>query len=164
MSPNQTAPRGRSTRGAAGFSLLETLIALVLMSLLLIGIAQGLAVTVRTSGDNRSSTVASTRLNSVTERMKALVTGPGFYRQCATPDEVKASVLADPGHSLDGATLDIPTVGYWDGTAYAPTCVADRGAQLVTVRITVGTAPDASTATGIVVLRNPDAPTAAVGP
>lgn len=164
MSPNPTAPRWRSTRASGGFSLLETLIALVLMSLLLVGVAQGLFVTVKTSGDNRTSTVASVRLDSVIERMRALATGPGFYKACATAEQIRAAVLADPGHSLDGATLDVTGVSYWDGSNYAPSCPADRGAQLVTVRVSVGPAPDPSVATGIVVLRNPSAPTAAVGP
>lgn len=154
MSPNRTAPRRRSTRGAAGFSLLEALIALVLTSLLLVGVAQGLFVTVKVSGENRTATVAVVRLNAVIERMKALVTQPGFYTPCATPEQVQQAVAADPGRSLDGATLHVDEVAYWAGDRYATACSPrDRGAQLV--KLTVAAGEDS--ATGIVVLRNPTA-------
>lgn len=162
MDSSRRAPTRRSTRGrgrlhvhgSGGFSLLEALIALVLTSLLLVGIAQGLFVTVKVSGENRTATVASVRLNAVVERMKALAIQGDFYKSCATADQVQQAVVADPGSSLDGATLHVDSVTYWNVDGYVAACpTGDKGAQLVKLTVTAGD----DHATGIVALRRPTA-------
>ena len=143
-------------RGSAGFSLLECLIALVLMGLLITGVVQGLLVTVKTAGHNQDMAMANARLTAVAERMQALSTKAGFYTDCATPTQLKAALLADPGNSLTGATLEVVKVEYWGGAAYVGACATDKGAQLVTVKVTVGS-DNPAVSSGVVALRNPAA-------
>lgn len=142
-----------------GFSLLESVVALALCGLLLVGVIQGLFTTVTTSTMNREQSVAATRLAAVTDRFKVLAAGSGFYRPCATPSQLQTAFEANPADTLDGATLDVTSVSLWNGSAYVSTLATcpskDRGTQLLTVRVTVGPGADASSSTGVVVIRDP---------
>jgi len=145
------------THGQRGFSLLESLIALVLCGLLLIGVIQGLLTTVTTSTMNRDKSVATARLAAVTDRFKVLSNQAGFYKPCTTPSQMKAAFEAEAGGTLDGVALQVVSVSLWNGSAYTATLgtcpTRDRGTQLLTVKVTV--AASASSATGVVTIRNP---------
>lgn len=148
--------RGEDERG---FSLLESLVALALCGLLLVGVIQGLFTTVTASTANRDRSVANTRLASVTDRYKVLSDEAGFYEPCANASSLEAAYEADAGDTLDGAALDVVSVSLWNGSSYVSslaTCpTKDRGVQLLTVRVTVGAGATASSATGVVAIRDP---------
>lgn len=153
-------------RAAGGFSLLESIVALALAGLLLTGVIQGLFVTVTASSQAKDLALANARLAAISERFTLLEMEPGFYTPCpgtpaAIAAQLDAALRASPGNTLDGVTFSIPTaapraVTFWNGASYSATCPSvDRGAQMVPLRVTVGTGGSAVTVDGVVVLRNP---------
>lgn len=149
----------RRGRSEAGISLIETLVAVAVLSLSIGGVTAGLLTSIRTSGTNASRSVASTALLAVTEDLK---TAP--YTPCAT---VSGLTTAWGGaHELDDGrsyTVNIVSVKYWrrgvtPGAFEAGTCTTsgatrDGGAQLIALRVTAG----GVTAAGTVVVRDPAA-------
>jgi len=142
----------RLRRGEAGFSLLESLIALALLGIAFGGIAAGLLTTMRTSADNQENVAANTALSNVAEQMKAMP-----YAPCATPADVVSSYSTrHPSERMGGqpVSVAVPTVAYWSTStrtfAAACTAASDAGSQLVRLEVTVG----GVTARGSVVLGN----------
>lgn len=144
-----------ATHDRRGFSLLESLIALALCGLLLVGVIQGLFTTVTTSTASRDHSTAETRLTAVSDRFKVLASGAGFYTDCAGPSQLEAAFEADPGDALGDAGLDVVSVQFWNGTSYVSTVstcpTKDQGIQLLTLRVAIGS----TSATGVVVIRDP---------
>lgn len=153
-------PRTRAG-GQPGFSLVEALVALALCGMLLVGVIPGLFTTVTASTHNRDRSIAATRLTAVSDQFKVLESKPGVYKACAGPSQLEAAFNADPAGTLGGATLKVVSVQYWNGTSYVTglaTCpTKDRGIQLVTIKVLVGSGSAATSATGVVVVRNPKA-------
>jgi prepilin-type N-terminal cleavage/methylation domain-containing protein len=141
----------RAPANQSGFTLLESLVALVLLVIGFFAIAQGLITTQRVSASNNDHVVAIASLTKVTDALKN-----ASYTGCATRSQILAKVptpmLASDGKPM---TVEIVSVAYWRSaqTYGVVTCNAgtDRGTQLVTVRVVVR---DGS-AQGSVVLRNP---------
>ena len=85
------------------------------------------------------------------------------------PDALRTVIADNPettyrachGNSPVGVRVTIPSqatraITFWNGSAYSATCPSvDRGAQMVPLRVTVGTGGSAVTVDGVVVLRNP---------
>lgn len=142
-----------------GFSLVEALVALALCGLLLVGVIPGLFTTVTASTHNRDRSVAATRVAAVSDRFKVVESKPGVYKACAGPSQLEAAFNADAAGTLDGATLKVVSVQFWNGASYAgtlSTCpTKDRGIQLVTFEVLVGSGSTAASARGVVVVRNP---------
>jgi len=128
-------------------SLVEVLLAVVLMSIVVLGIAAGFQTTAKVSGDAGARATLQGALNAAADRVATLP-----YPGCATASELTATAraagIAPAGYVLD---IDDPTNLVPEGP-----CTAATSAVRVTVRLTAERNP-ATTMTGDVVLRDPAA-------
>lgn len=137
-------------RSQSGFSLLENVVAIAVVSTVLLGIIGGFMTTTRVSARVGDAAAAEATLTGVAERLPELP-----YRTCATLAQARAALatLAPPPPYrvvlTDIAYLD-------DGGSFRVTCQArDAGAQRWALAVTVDGAD--VRADGQVVHRNPGA-------
>lgn len=138
------------SRGRGGYTLVETLVGVAVLSLLFSGVATGIMTMIRTSASANSNQRAETLLVSFSEVLKQL-----DYIVCATPDAYNAAFTAyendQPAASRlvsDGAAASVVSVD----SGCSPT-EGDTGQQLLNVEARV----NGATAFGQVVKRDPDA-------
>jgi Tfp pilus assembly protein PilV len=158
------AMRSRSSdpdqaRLEAGDTLIEVLIALVIISIAVTGLLGALITSITTSGEHRSLTVEDTVLRSYAEAYENQIQfqpSPDF-RECETASQYK-SALASPT-TPSGYTINF-TVQYWNknGSSFDQTCGASdkTGVQLITLN---AQGPGAIQTLAFVVRNPDDAPT-----
>jgi prepilin-type N-terminal cleavage/methylation domain-containing protein len=119
--------------GQAGFTLLEVVISVALVSLVVLGLATGFITLVRTNGSTYRQQQVDHAATNFAESLKAVQ-----YQPCvpagADPDYGAAPDLWAPSDDLQVEVVDVE---YWDPAEgdFDDTCVgADAGAQRVTVR------------------------------
>ena len=121
-------PRAPRPGSEAGATLIELLMAVVIMSIAFVIIIGGIAAAILGSDLQKQEAGADVALRTAAEKIS--------YTACAP------TYAADP---VDGFTLTVTNVSYWNpGTnAFEPTCPADTGLQLVelTATSTSGRAP-----------------------
>ena len=131
----------RALRAEDGFSLAETLVTIVLISIGFVAILTALQVSISVSASHRIAAVSDTVLRSSAELVKDRTATP--YVDCATTSSYSLASVSPPA----GYTAAVTEVLYWNGTlpsgaAYAPTFVAscaagsDQGLQRLTIRVT----------------------------
>ena len=139
---------GRSVpaRSQRGETLVEVLLAVVILAMVAVGAFTALTATMRTSEAKRETAVAEGRLRAAAERLQGAV---GYVETCASAASYRTAL----GSLLpSGATV---SVQLWNAPAYAvtttsststvvptftacPTSVADGGLQLITVTVPGG--------------------------
>ena len=124
----EARPRARSQ---AGFTLAETIVALLLSSLVVLALAAGMFTLLRTTDLTSRSQRMQAALTTAAESVKAEA-----YVDCAT---TTSYAVADPEGP---ATASITAVRHWDATPtgaelgrFGPTCPPDQGAQRITVQV-----------------------------
>lgn len=135
-----------------GETLLELLIALVIMGIAVVAIIGGLASSITMSGLHRAQSTAGVIVRDYAESVQAYVNGTG-YTPCAAPSAYAASQV---GYTSTAASY-VPTpisVTFWNGTSFVTsTPCADLGLQQLTIQVA---APDARVVEQlVVVLRKP---------
>lgn len=160
-------------REQAGVSLIETLIVIVLVSLVVLVFAAGLQTSVTTDGQTSRQQRLNLALTSFAEGLRR-VTVPTDYWQCidsfAEPTVEEAflalynSLPADDREATDAVTsIEITDVSYWqpgdysvagdpEGGSWGSTCVPGAGAVRLGMRVTLRD----QTLTGEVVKREPE--------
>lgn len=126
------ADRRQSERGD---TLVEVLMAVIVVGVAFVGILMGLGTSIRLSGVDRSNANIRTLLTSSAESVKSqpYVPCPGVNGSSYNP----ASGVTVPS----GYYLEINELKFWNGTSFQTTCPAtDQGLQLVGVK---GESPDA---------------------
>jgi type II secretory pathway pseudopilin PulG len=135
--------RRRRARGQAGASLIETIVALVLASVVVLALAGGMLTLMRTSEATSRTQRMQAALTTSAEAVKA-----ASYVDCAAPaDYDGAPGVDDPA---DDVEVTVTGVEYWDGVpvagtppapsllgSFVATCPPDLGAQRVAVRVTL---------------------------
>ena len=133
-----------------GETLLELLIALVIMGIGVLAIIGGLGTSMSMSGLHRNQSTAGVIVRDYAESIEAFVGGSG-YQPCAAPS---AYAPAAVGYSTPSANY-VPSpvsVRYWNGSAFVSSC-ADVGLQQLTIQVA---APDTRVIERLVlVLRKP---------
>jgi type II secretory pathway pseudopilin PulG len=125
---------GRRVRVAdeRGETLVELLVAMVIMSTAVIAVVGAIAVSIRMSDLHRKQAVAGAAVRSYAEALQNAVAGsPTAYTACATTYSPTFSAPT-------GYTLLSPTVTYWNGSAFVGsgcTSANDSGVQKVTVGV-----------------------------
>jgi prepilin-type N-terminal cleavage/methylation domain-containing protein len=119
--------RARAHRGVeSGFTLVETLIAVSLLAISVIGIMYSLTTFISVSGVARSSANLDAVVRTYTE---GVVAAP--YVNCASS---YSSVTLPSGYSFSSG----PTLSYWNGddpATFSSTCSTDKGAQRIAATV-----------------------------
>jgi hypothetical protein len=124
-------------RGQGGASLLEVMIALLLLGLVAMGIIGGFLTTAQVSESITGTTGADAVLSRAVERVRLMPYAPCDAHGGPTPSDLTSRYLASDPHLPSGAQVRITSVGFWDGTTFVGSCSHDRGAQLLTVEALV---------------------------
>lgn len=111
-----------------GESLLELLIAVVIMGIAVVAIVGGLSAATLVSDQHRKEATAGSYARDYAEAVKSM-----SYTDCAT----SAAYPAPAGLGLPaGYAASVAAVKYWNGTTWAATCTTpDVGLQQVTVQV-----------------------------
>ncbi len=134
-------PIGRRSRSDAGFSLVETLIAIVIVGTVLVSAGAAMVTVQRITDQNRVTSRVELALTSYGESMKALP-----FRRCATATDLAPADWVAPGFSPGDAPIaTITAVTYWTGSAWgsAAQCATEtvnpavkNSAQQVVITVT----------------------------
>jgi prepilin-type N-terminal cleavage/methylation domain-containing protein len=137
----------------SGFTLVELLIAMVVMGIIVVGLLPALALGIRSGDDQRTLSTAELTLRSLAEHVKAAP-----YEPCALPADYQAG-WADPPDE-EGITATVVEVAFWDQDLTGPavvfqaTCLGDpEGSRLQQVLVRVDVADTGSVHQTLVVKR-----------
>jgi hypothetical protein len=112
----------------AGESLVELLVAILIMGITVVIVVGGLATSVMVSGTSRQQGQAVAHLKSFTANVDGIATAG--YQNCAT------STTYAPTYSPGGGfSAEIVDVFYWTGSGWADACTTDTGVQRITLRV-----------------------------
>lgn len=144
--PPETHPRGadRASRIGSqhGGTLLEALVAIVIVSVLLVGVIAGMATSTTVSQSNTRSARARAALTAVTDRI-ATMAYPGCDDAAALTTAVRAAVTVPDG--LEATVTEVTNL-----VPASASCTAQTSVRMLTIRLS-----NASTKlTGQVVLRD----------
>lgn len=143
--------RARPT-GDSGETLLELLIALVIMSIAVVAVVGGLLSFITVSDIHRKQATAGAGVRDYAEATEKYVAVTG-YSACATPASyaaVTVGYLAPAGYSASPVT-----VRYWTGSAWTATCTAGSDTGLQQVSLQVASTDTRAIEQAVIVLRNP---------
>lgn len=133
-----------------GDTLIEVLIAIVIMGIAAAGIFGGLLTSVNLSSYHRSQSSAGVAVRNYGEAVVNYV-GASGYSSCAT---VSAYAPATVGYAApSGYTASTVTVQYWTGSVWSSSCATDLGLQQLTLKVVPTNSRAAETLT--VVVRKP---------
>lgn len=128
----------RIVRDEQGETLLELVIAIMILGVCVVGIGAGMVMSVKISGINRQQAVADAYLHNYAETLQGYA-----YRGCTAASTPDYSAVVNPPLNaalpapFSGASI---TVSYWDPTTstFMSTCPAggDSGLQKITFSAT----------------------------
>jgi Tfp pilus assembly protein PilV len=115
-----------SDNNDAGETLVEMLVAIVILGTSVIAILGGILVVVESSSVHRKQAQSQNGLRTWAEQVSAAP-----YVDCAT-----AGGFSPPSPALpSGLTPTVTAVQYWTGSSFASSCGSDTGIQKVTLQI-----------------------------
>ncbi len=137
--------------GQAGVGLVESLVAVALLSTVVLALASGMLSLLGTSRANAQTQKLEAAATAWTESLKVVP-----YIECATPADYDLANPPAGWTAPTGGTATVTAVEHWQPDAagfgtFGPTCTADAGAQ----RLTVLVATEDADRTAQVVLRRP---------
>jgi type II secretory pathway pseudopilin PulG len=132
-----------------GETLLELLVAVVLMGIALVAVVGGLATSILVSDVHRKQATAGASVRDYAEALAKVVAGGG-YIPCAAP----AAYTSTPGFDVPtGFSKTTTAVRYWTGSAWAGSCGTDSGLQQLSIQ--VASNDGRATERLVIVLRRP---------
>ncbi len=138
-----------SRRGQAGFTLLEAIVSLALVSGVVLSLAAGLLTTVRSSTSAKDTQLADAALSAYAESFKGETLG-----SCSPGDGTFPE--PEPAWFAASASVDswaVTKVEEWNGSGWGP-CTGSSDAHRLTVEVKVEASDGQQTATGQVGVRN----------
>ena len=168
---NESTSKSRSRRGESGDTLIEVLLALIVLGLASVAILLAFSTTISSSAKYQGITTADTVLRTAAEEATAQIQAQSstLWANCGGAAQVTFTNIPS------GYTAQITAVTYWNGVSYAASCTGNSP-QLVTITVTyqgisnsISTVIDrppvravtpASTATQVVFLESPTNSTA----
>jgi type II secretory pathway pseudopilin PulG len=155
-------PHPGSTRDDRGETLVELMVALVIMATAVIALVGGIATSVRVSDIHRKQAKAGVYLRAFAEAVENSVAAyPTGYTECSAGSAPTGSYKATftvPAADTDTYKPDVTAVATWNGTAFVPcpTATTDIGVQRVS--LVVYTPDGRASETLDIVLRKPCRP------
>jgi prepilin-type N-terminal cleavage/methylation domain-containing protein len=135
-----------------GDTLVELLVAVVIMGIAVVAVAGGVATSIRMSDIHRKQAAAGAYVRDFAEAIEtAIATVPTGYIPCAAPGAYDAAYpFAVSGFSRDSIAVD-----YWNGLAFVSTCTVatDLGVQRLSLR--VASADTRVSETMVIIVRKP---------
>ena len=132
---SSAAGRDATSSTERGETLLELLVAVLLMGTSVLALVGGIGTGIRISDIHRKQATAGAYVRAYAEAIEgAVAQSPSAYVECAGPAAyVSAFSIGDPKYAAS-----VVDVTYWDGSAFSSSCVAgsDTGVQLVSLRVT----------------------------
>ncbi|MCB1256355.1 MAG: DNRLRE domain-containing protein [Microthrixaceae bacterium] len=143
LTNNFAARKAEYRRNQDGFSLIETLVASVIFSMVGAAILAGVAMVIRTDADQQARSAASVASQNYSD---VLLSAP--YVACAPTSAYTPAALSLSNQ--DKATISVESVAYWTGqplptvanptaaqwaTAFGASCTTDKGLQRVTYKV-----------------------------
>ncbi len=127
-------------RGDDGDTLVEILLALIVLGLSTVALMTAFSTTIAASAEHRSFATFDTVLRSASNEVISQIQGPSaLYKSCALAADYQTGGTNAVAFSLPtGYTAQITAIQYWDGTQFQTNvayCVAG-GPQLLTVAVT----------------------------
>jgi Tfp pilus assembly protein PilV len=123
----------RSTvRGDRGETLIELMVAVMILSTAVVALVGAIALTVRVSDIHRKQATAGASVRAFAEALatKVAATPTGYHdATCATPANYTGMYTAPTGF-----TATVTAVKFWSGSAFVATC-PDNGVQLVSLSV-----------------------------
>ncbi|MGH3862070.1 type IV pilus modification PilV family protein [Actinokineospora sp.] len=114
-----------------GETLLELLIAVVILGIGAVAIGAGLTTSVLASDVHRKQSTAGTMVRDFGEAIRTSVANGG-YVACAAP----GAYASPAGFAVPtGYTSAVTATKYWDGTAWQASCGTDTGLQQLTLQV-----------------------------
>lgn len=139
-----------------GDTLIELLVAVVVMGIAVVAVTGGIAVSIRMSDVHRKQAQAGAYIRDFAEAVEnAVQASPSGYVACA------AAGAYDSYYTVPSAAFTIPAptpVRYWNGTGFDTTCGTDSGVQQLSLRI--DSADQLVSETLVIVIRKPCRPVA----
>jgi prepilin-type N-terminal cleavage/methylation domain-containing protein len=133
-----------------GDTLVELLVAVVIMGIAVVAVTGGVAVSIRMSDVHRKQSQAGAYIRDFAEAIEnAVAASPSAYVACA------GAGTYDSYYTVPGPfAVPAPTpVRYWDGSAFVSTCGTDSGVQQLSLRI--DSADHLVSETLVIVIRKP---------
>ena len=129
--PEAYRPSRASTE--AGDTLIELLIAMVIIALAVTGLLGALITAISSSGEHRSLSDEDTLLRSYAETAEYQIQSAPIplFQNCAVSYNVTFTIPA----AYSGFKVGISSIQYWNGSTFASTC-DKTGVQLVTLKST----------------------------
>lgn len=157
------AERDATRRPDSGATLIETLVAILLLGTVGVAVLAALAAAATAASTQRDVALAQSWLASTGD----VISDPRTdYRDCESDDD--ATIIAAYQHDLDATRpADAPSVtvvdiDYWDGTRFADVCRLDAGHRLQRVELATDVG---GVAMSLAVVKRPlAAATAGLGP
>ncbi|MEY2420213.1 MAG: hypothetical protein QOI95_280 [Acidimicrobiaceae bacterium] len=128
--------------GDAGFSLIEVLVAIVILGISIVTLVSALAASIAGSDRHNQQAKVESVVDSAVEKVKDPV--GVVHVNCATTSQatyVTAAQSAALALSWPASSVQITDVKYWDGSAFGATCYDDAAhgnlaLQQITITVT----------------------------
>lgn len=117
-------------RDDAGETLIELLVAIVVMGIAVVVIVSGMAAVILMSDLHRKQATAGAYVRDYAEAIENTVAGGGYVACAGTATYAGATGYTDPAYKAS-----VTTVRYWSGTAWQASCGTDTGLQQLTVQV-----------------------------
>lgn len=119
----------RPAAGQSGFTLMEIIVSVMLVSIVVLGIAAGFLGLVRTNRMTQEQQAVDHAVTNFSESLKA-----AEYQPCGTMPAYNS--VAGLWVSDRGVDVEVIDVDYWDEStaSFVDTCSTDGGSQRLTVR------------------------------
>jgi type II secretory pathway pseudopilin PulG len=122
--------------GERGETLLELVIAIMIMSVALVALIGGLAVSILMSDIHRKESTAGVAVRDYGEAIANYVADSGstdHYVACAIPSKYTPALVSFAVPS--GYSAGTTAVMYWNGSTFSGTCTTDSGVQRLALQV-----------------------------
>jgi len=150
--------RARALLDDRGDSLLEVLVAVVIIGVAVVGIMSGLLTSVSISDTHRKQASAGAYARNYAEALGTFVAGGG-YKTCGQPSDYTPATVGFTAYDSARFQATVSTVRYWISNAWTSSgCTASTDSGLQQLTVSVASTDLRATESLVVVIRKPCGP------